>query len=106
MLKPDKYGIIHVRNRNELRILMKMLGLRWDWHEPDERGVEAVVFGDKFDNAGLWGRRFRLEKQRGFMLAEEEMNVLLVRDEKPVAEINLATLFSWACGYDDGGEHD
>lgn len=101
-LVKDEHGVYHIRSRDELRILMKELGLRWDWHEPDEQRVEAIVFGNDFDNAGFWGRRFRGQREDGYMTAiTEEMNVLLVKDDKPVAEINLATLFSWACVFDD-----
>lgn len=100
-LVKDEHGVYQIHRRGQLRLLMKELGLRWDWHEPDEQGVEAIVFGDAFDNAGFWGRRFRKNVIDGKQFCQEEMNVLLVKDDKPVAEINLATLFSWACSYDD-----
>ncbi len=106
MIEKDEFGIFHVRSRADLLDLARELGVRPDWHEPDNEDVEAIVFGDTFDNAGFWGRRFRLEKKQGFLSADEEMNVLLVKNGEPVAEVNLATLFSWACGFDtlSGGE--
>ena len=35
--------------------LAQRLGVRPDWHEPDEQEVTARVFGVLFDNAGFYG---------------------------------------------------
>lgn len=68
------------------------LNLRESWHEPDEQGVSAQVAGQKFDNAGFWGSSMEVTGDR-------EMTVKIFQDDVPVAEVNLATLFSWAAEY-------
>ena len=67
--------------------------LRHDWHEPDESGVTAEVFGRKFDNAGGWGLD---EALRGTDPKYMELWVLLRVDGQPAAQVNLATLFAIA----------
>jgi len=52
----------------------------WDWHEPDQIEVDAVVTGTSFDNAGIDG----------------EKTVHLKVDGKRVASVNLATLCALA----------
>lgn len=54
----------------------------WDWHEPDQIEVDAVVAGRTFDNAGVEGEKL----------------VHLKVDGKRVAEINLASLCALAMG--------
>lgn len=73
---------IELIEKRELVELFRTLGVRNDWHEPDEQGVSAQVVGTTFDNAGCRG----------------EIMVTIYKDESPVATVNLATLFSWACG--------
>lgn len=52
----------------------------FDWHEPDQCGVDAVVTGNTFDNAGMtWEKRVHLKV-----------------DGKRVASVNLATLCALA----------
>ena len=52
----------------------------WDWHEPDQCDIDAVVDGTSFDNAGIDG----------------EKTVHLKVDGKRVASVNLATLCALA----------
>jgi hypothetical protein len=52
----------------------------FDWHEPDQCEVDAVVTGTSFDNAGIDG----------------EKTVHLKVDGKRVASVNLATLCALA----------
>lgn len=47
--------IKRINTRDELKALAAELGVRPDWHEPDERGVNALVSGHMLDNAGFWG---------------------------------------------------
>lgn len=89
---------LRINNQAELRALARNLQLRHDWHEPDEQGLEAIVFGDSFDNAGFWGREYREDAGRREFIGTEEMSVMLVHDGKPIAEVNLASLFAMACG--------
>ena len=88
-----------IDSQGALKALAKELGLRDDWHEPDNHELEAVCFGERFDNAGFWGRSVRETIADGHLpQCSQEMSVMLVHDGKPIAEINLASLFSMACG--------
>ena len=111
-----------ILNRKQLQKLAVDLGVRKDWHEPDEQGLRAVVFGKNFDNAGHWGlehlsrceldARSRLWNPKntsdGGIIEDAEqfveMFVVLYKDDKAIAEINLATLFAFACGTYEGME--
>lgn len=109
-----------IHTRAQLQALAKELGVRRDWHEPDEQSLRAIVFGKNFDNAGHWGlahlsrreqeARTRLWNPRKTMEggviedAEQfvEMFVVLYQNDEAVAEIDLATLFAFACGTYEG----
>lgn len=88
-----------INERRQLVALAKRLGVRRDWHEPDEQEVTAKFHGDDFDNAGFWGT------YKGglhtFGEGRQEMWIELFKDGEPVAEINLATLLAIAAGMDD-----
>lgn len=97
-----------INNRQELRELAKELGVRPDWHEPDEQDLTAEFGGQSFDNAGFWPADDRIGPDAGHL----EMHVVLWRTEgedehgnakksEPIAAVNLATLLAWACGTDD-----
>lgn len=74
-----------LRDREAFRAFKKEYGLRDDWHEPDEQGIDAKVIGASFDNAGF---------------PEIEMQVLFIKRENGgeswVARVNLANLCAWA----------
>lgn len=78
--------------RSELVALAKAFGVRDDWHEPDEQEVTVSMRGRTFDNAGFWPAPDK---------TYEEMHVVIFRDGKPMASVNLATLFAWATGLED-----
>jgi hypothetical protein len=84
-----------INTRSELIDLQRELGLRLDWHEPDEQDVTARVEGSSFDNAGFWGNP-------GTALTQE-LHVVIYQQDRAVAAINLATLFAWATGYHGEG---
>lgn len=87
-----------IRSKAELVKLADELGVRPDWHEPDEQEVTATTHGVSFDNAGFWGQEYRSSfDDREFT----EQYVILHKDDSPVAAVNLATLFAWATGYDE-----
>lgn len=87
----------HINSRADLITLAKELGVRPDWHEPDEVDVTATMHGVSFDNAGFWGREYH----SGFDGKEyTEQYVVLHKDGEAVAAVNLAILFAWATGYD------
>lgn len=82
-----------INHRDDLVKLKSELGVRADWHEPDEMEVDAKVFGASFDNAGFWGPNVNP------YLSYAEQHVVLYREGEPVAAVNLATLFAWATGF-------
>jgi hypothetical protein len=82
-----------ITTKAELIALTKELGIAADWHEPGEKGINAVVSGKSFDNAGFWP----LEEATFTVL---EKHVILSKDGKKIAAVNLATLFAWATGYE------
>lgn len=91
--------------RVQLVALAAELGVRPDWHEPDEQGVTARVEGTplNFDNAmgpGSWYGSWRPGEQE-----RAELHVILSRRivegskatrGEDIATVNLATLFAWA----------
>ena len=81
-----------ITTREEFVTLRNELGVRVDWHEPDEQEVDARVVGASFDNAGFWG-----SPQTSYK-AYEELHVVLYKEGDPVAAVNLATLCAWASG--------
>ncbi len=90
--------IKQIRDRAQLVALAELLGVRPDWHEPDEQDITATTHGVSFDNAGFWGKEYRSSFDgREFT----EQYVILHRDKSPVACVNLATLFAWATGHDN-----
>lgn len=83
-----------ITERSELVTLAATLGVRSDWHEPDEQEVTATTHGVTFDNAGFWGKPYIASDGHEFT----EQYVTLHKDGEPVAVVNLATLFAWAAG--------
>lgn len=75
----------NIRTKKELLVLKEELEVRDDWHEPDEQGLTADVKGTSFDNAGH----------------DSEKAVILKKEGKEIARINLATLLAWATGYEE-----
>jgi hypothetical protein len=86
-----------ITTKTELVELAEELGVRSDWHEPDEREVTATTHGRTFGNAGFWGETHRSSDGRDFT----ERYVKLHKNGKAVAVVNLATLFAWATGLED-----
>lgn len=67
---------------NEMINLKKQLGVRDDWHEPDEQEVTVKISGNHLDNAG----------------AGPEFMIHFLQDNKEVAQVNLANLCAFASG--------
>lgn len=95
-----------INTPEQLKGLARELGMRPDWHEPDEREVTARTYGTSFDNAGMWP----MEEAFRYSNPDErsvEMYVVLYRQVEnsnpghpvTVACVNLADLFAWACGW-------
>lgn len=75
-----------ITNKAQLKKIAKELGVRHDWHEPDESDVDArVENGTGFDNA-----------------SGSDMHIILSKDGVDVAKIHLATLFAFACDTYEG----
>lgn len=90
--------MITINSKNQLKEIAKMLGVRNDWHEPDEQEVTAKVIGKHLDNAGFYGLDCGLPNKN------QELCVVIYQDKKPVAEIDIATLLAFACDTYDGFE--
>lgn len=92
---PPKPEVKRLESPNDVASFALMHGLRHDWHEPDQ--ITAQVRGRSFDNAGFDGT------SAGDLAGTEaeEIGVTLFKEGVPVAEINLATLFSLAAEASD-----
>lgn len=98
MAKPPLRGTQIIKPEDLLKVAEE-LGVREDWHEPDEQGLTAEFRGSTFDNAGFWGGPTADPNDP----RNQEMHIVLWKDvdyrggiRRPVASINLATLLSWA----------
>lgn len=80
----------NITSRKEFLKLKKSLGVRDDWHEPDEQGVivnmSAGSESPSFDNA---------------CCNEYEHHIIIMKNGEPVASVNLALLCAWASGLKD-----
>jgi hypothetical protein len=114
-----------ITDRAEFAALARELGVRPDWHEPDEQGVRARVEGLSFDNAGFWpAQPFMTHVELHVIFSvcgEGDHTVCDVWDDgtclcecdgdgdhqhgpceaRDVAAVNLATLCAWAAGLRD-----
>lgn len=88
---------VRIMDHAELLELAASLGVRPDWHEPDESGVTVEIRGKEFDNAGFWDDDHRGNGSAG--KDHEELHVAILKDGDQVATVNLATLFAFATGY-------
>lgn len=87
--------VVRIHDLNQLKEVAAVLGVRPDWHEPDEQEVTAHVGGHCFDNAGFWPEATCSQDLRDAKATE--MYVELRKEGLPLAIINLATLFAMAC---------
>lgn len=100
-----------ITTRQQLVDLAQRLGMRDDWHEPDEQGVTARVDGLAFGNSGYWPLAEAL--RNGYSVRSVEQHVVLSvihedeacddcghAESEDVAAVNLATLLAWACGHE------
>jgi len=87
-----------IKNRSEFIDLARRLGVRPDWHEPDEQEVTARVEGQSFDNAGTWpvDPLAPEDSARSKDSPALEMHVVIQQGGEDVAVVNLATLCAWA----------
>lgn len=78
-----------INTPQELERFRRKHELRLDWHEPDEKGIDAFVYGSHLDNAMGAGHIV------GGKVEQSELNVVLTLHGKNIAVINLSTLLSW-----------
>ena len=78
----------------ELKALARELGARPDWHEPDEQGLTVTMVGRAFDNAFV-GPGFVCDADGRQVWPDK--HVILKKEGKAVAAVNLCDLFAWAC---------
>lgn len=83
-------GPERITDRVRLAQVADELGVRLDWHEPDEQEVTAEVRGKMLDNAGSWGEERTAGKDY------EELHVVVSKDGQPRFTVNIATLLAWA----------
>jgi len=88
--KEDENIIRHITKQDELQQLALDLGVREDWHEPDEQDLTLEFSGKLFDNSGIWGHKVAIAPD------SLEQYVTIRKKDMPVAEINMATLLAWA----------
>jgi len=79
-----------IHTPDDLSKLAADLGVRSDWHEPDEQEVDVRIRGNHLDNAmGSTMRDIGDNNEAG------EYNIVITRAGRDVAVVNLATLLSW-----------
>ena len=83
-------GPERITDRVRLARVADELGVRMDWHEPDEQDLTDEVRGESFDNAGTWGEEGTAGKDY------EELHVIVSKDGQPRFTVNIATLLAWA----------
>ena len=93
-----------INTREEMKELQKELGVRHDWHEPDESGVEIIFVGRKFDNAMPTFAVSTYENGSPKEVVEPthpnyldhicENSIVFLKHSKPIAAINVA-IWCW-----------
>lgn len=83
----EEQNVEKINSRAQMASLAQDLGVRVDWHEPDEQGVSARVVGNHLDNA--------MGSEAGHLNCGE-YNVVISKDGQDVAVVNLATLLALA----------
>jgi hypothetical protein len=76
--------VVWIQTRQEMYDLRTTLGVRMDWHEPDQQDVDAEVQNGTFDNAHC---------------DESEAFIRITKNDTEY-RINLAILCAWAAGLD------
>jgi hypothetical protein len=102
-----------IYTRAELIALAAELGVRPDWHEPDEQDVTARVEGTplNFDNAmgpghwyGAWKPGDEPQAELHVILCRKEIEGGVAKRGPDIATVNLASLFAWATEPEQGSE--
>lgn len=78
-----------IETKADLKKLAELLGVRDDWHEPDEQGVSCELMQDRLDNA------FGDESEAHIILTHTNPSYTI--DGEVRYAINVANLLAWAC---------
>lgn len=90
--------IKRINTKVDLKQLAQDLGVRHDWHEPDEQEVTARVKGAHLDNAfGSTAKDYISHDYAEGPVDYGEYNVIISQDGQEVAVVNLASLLAFAC---------
>lgn len=89
-------NIAYVRTRDEFVQLARNLGMRPDWHEPDEQNVTATVRGKPLDFDNAHGPRLDADAELHLILSERVVEEGRPCAGKVLAVANLADLCAWA----------
>lgn len=104
----NKPPVRPINTRAELIALAAELGMRQDWHEPDEQNVTCRVEGTplNFDNAmgvGDWygvyepgDVRSTPQAELHAILSHRVVEDGVAKRGEDIATVNLASLFAWA----------
>ena len=88
-------GIECIRDAEQLAALADRLGLRRDWHEPDEQEVSARLVGTHLDNA--MGPGFiRGKSDTELEDPMTEFYAIIEHDGEQVAAVSICSLLAWA----------
>ena len=71
----------HLLEKSDLKKLTKILGVRPDWHEPDESDITIKFVDGTFDNA---------------YHNDNECHIIIYKDKVEQARVNMASLLGWA----------
>lgn len=90
----ENNSIRHITNQFDFELLATELGVRENWQEPDEQGLTLEFNGKVFGCDGIWGHKMAIAPD------SLEQYVTIRKDDKPIAEVNMATLMSWASNHE------
>jgi len=84
-----------------LASLADTLGLRSDWHEPDESDVTATLVNPTYKGGNLFNlRETKIRHLDNAYTDRTEAYLAIYKDGEVKARINIATLLALASGYD------
>jgi len=90
-----------VDSQSALIALRDSIGVRPDWHEPDESEVSVSIVSPKYVGNSTY--KLTETKAKGFDNAygdKTEAHIVIYKDGKVAGKLNLCYLLSLACGND------
>jgi hypothetical protein len=90
-----------VDSQKSLVALRDSLGVRPDWHEPDEAEVSVAVVSPKSEGGGNYNLvQTKIRRFDNAFSDKTEAHIVIYKEGKVAGRVNLAYLFSLACGND------